>query len=246
MENGYYASRGDKLLREFGRIVDCARPSLVRRFGEQLGGRLVRDARWEFERIIPDIPHISGVRARPLNVFLRATAMELAVYRAMKRSGRSADEAWEVCHEAIVARMEAYPAWKVRFMRKLMFSRFMMRRVRRRAARREPLRLGDFQVRYLLGDGVTSDWGVDYLACGNYEFMKEQGAEEFAPYVCMSDIALGEALGWGLTRTQTLADGCEYCDFRFKEGAETHITSKTPAVQRTIERIAASQVMEQV
>lgn len=246
MKNGYYASRADALLREFDRIVECARPALARRYGEQLSGRLVRDARREFERVIPEIPHIGGVRARPLNVFLKATAMELAVYRAMKRIGRSPDEAWEVCHEAIVARMEVYPAWKIRLMRRLMFSRFMMRRVRRRAARTEPLRLGDFQVRYLVGDGETFDWGVDYLACGNHEFMKAQGAEEFAPYVCMSDIALGEALGWGLTRTQTLADGCESCDFRFKEGADTHITSRTPAVQQTIERIAAGQALDTI
>lgn len=246
MKNGFYASRADVLLREFDRIVDCAQPALVRRYGQQQSGRLVRDARWEFERIIPEIPHIGGLRARPLNVFLRATAMELAVYRAMKRLGRSAAEAWAVCHEAIVARMDTYPAWKIRLMRKLMFSRFMMRRVRKRAARTEPLRLGDFQVRYLMGDGETFDWGVDYLACGNHEFMRTQGAEEFAPYVCMSDIALGEALGWGLTRTQTLADGCEFCDFRFTRGADTHITSKTPAVQATIERIAANEPLETV
>ena len=93
------------------------------------------------------------------------------------------------------------------------------------------------EVRYLIGDGEGFDWGVDYVSCGNYEFMKQQGAEEFAPYVCLSDMALGEALGWGLTRTQTLADGCDRCDFRFKQGGGTHISSQTRGVQKTIERI---------
>ena len=67
--------------------------------------------------------------------------------------------------------------------------------------------------------------------------MVEHGGEGFAPYVCMSDIALSEAIGWGLIRTQTLADGCPYCDFRFKKEAETQISSKTPEVQETIDRI---------
>ena len=67
--------------------------------------------------------------------------------------------------------------------------------------------------------------------------MKRHGGEEFAPYVCMSDIALSEAMGWGLIRTQTLADGCPHCDFRFKEGMTTQISSKTPEVQEAIERI---------
>ena len=67
--------------------------------------------------------------------------------------------------------------------------------------------------------------------------MKSQGVEEFAPYVCLSDMALGKALGWGLIRTETLADGCDKCDFRFKKGAGIQISSRTPEVQKTIEKI---------
>ena len=246
MNNGYYASRSQTLLRDFDETANLARPELARRYGAQLAYTLVGDARGEFEQLIPEIPHIPGFRARPLNVFLRATAQELAVYRAWKRHGLSASEAWEFCHRAIVTRMQAYPAWKNWLLRKLMFSRLMMRRVRKRASMENPMQLGDFQVRYLLGDGESFDWGVDYVACENYEFMKRQGAEEFAPYVCMSDIALGEALGWGLTRTQTLADGCDRCDFRFKKGGGTHISSRTPGVQETIERIEAGEALEAV
>lgn len=66
---------------------------------------------------------------------------------------------------------------------------------------------------------------------------KKLEAHEFAPYVCMSDIALSDALGWGLIRSQTLADGCSHCDFRFKRNAVTQVSSKTPEVQQTIERI---------
>jgi hypothetical protein len=112
-----------------------------------------------------------------------------------------------------------------------------MRRVRKRVERQEQVKFGDFEIAYVLGDGTDYDWGVDYLACGNYNFAKSQGAEEFAPYICMSDIALGDALEWGLIRTRTLADGCDSCDFRFKKGSETRISSKTPEVQATIERI---------
>ncbi|MHC4462961.1 MAG: L-2-amino-thiazoline-4-carboxylic acid hydrolase [Planctomycetota bacterium] len=122
-----------------------------------------------------------------------------------------------------------------------MNSRFLKRRVRRRAERNEQLKFGDFEVRYLIGDGEEFDWGVDYVACGNYNFMKVQGSEEFAPYVCMSDIALSDALGWGLIRTQTIADGCQSCDFRFKKGSKTRISSKTPEVQSVIEKILKSQ-----
>jgi hypothetical protein len=102
----------------------------------------------------------------------------------------------------------------------------------------KPLGFGDFEIRYVAGDGNDFDIGIDYVKCGNYKFVKDQGTEEFAPYVCMSDIALSNAMGWGLIRTETLADGCERCDFRFKKGGKTRISSKTPEVQSTIERIS--------
>ena len=109
--------------------------------------------------------------------------------------------------------------------------------MQRRAEENQKLRFGDFEVRYVMGDGKEFDWGVDYLGCGNYKFVKDHGGEEFTPYVCMSDIALSDAMGWGLIRTETLADGCKRCDFRFKKGGKTKISSTIPKVQATIEKI---------
>ena len=142
--------------------------SLTTRYGAQSADALRREVRQEYSKLIVEIPHIrGGMRTRVLNSFLIITAQDRAVYKVMIRHGKSAAEAWELCHEAL-----------------------------RRAS---------------------------FLA--------------FSPFICMSDIALSEALGWGLARTQTLADGCEYCDFRFRKGAATMISSKTAEVQKAIERI---------
>ena len=46
---------------------------------------------------------------------------------------------------------------------------------------------------------------------------------ELAPYVCAVDKVASEMLGWGLSRTMTLAEGCERCDFRFKKGGMTYV-----------------------
>jgi hypothetical protein len=113
--------------------------------------------------------------------------------------------------------------------------------VRRRAAGQQLLRAGEFEIRSLVGDGTDFDIGIDYVRCGNLELARKVGAEDFAPYLCMSDIALSEAFGWGLIRTQTLADGCSHCDFRFKQGGETRFTSQTAEVQETIDRIARAE-----
>jgi hypothetical protein len=229
------ASKG--LLRDFDKTAELVRSFVAGRYGEEGADELYRDARKKYEESIPRIPRISGLRARVLNTFLRITAQEVAVYEAVKGRGGTPAEAWEVCHEAICLRMNGFPKWKRWLLRRFMYSGVVRRIVRRREEKNEQPRFGDFEIRYLTGDGTAFDFGVDYVRCGNLELAKKLGAEEFAPYVCMSDIALSDALGWGLIRTQTLADGYSHCDFRFRRGSETRISSKTPDVQETIERI---------
>ncbi len=133
--------------------------------------------------------------------------------------------------------MERFPKIKRWLLARFMFSSLVKKMARKRALKGQQIKTGDFETRLVVRDGKNFDFGVDYVACGNYKFVQDQGAEEFAPYVCMSDIALGDAMGWGLIRTETLADGGERCDFRFKKGGKTQISSKTPEVQATIEKI---------
>jgi hypothetical protein len=234
---GYYTSRKEKLLRGFDATCSLIRTSLVARYGEKLASALENKSRQQYDELIPEIPFIKEPRGRMLNTFLLISAQELAVYRAMAEHGKPPGEAWELCHEALRLRLAEFPRWKRRLMRRFMFSRFVRRIMARRVHQEQKARFGDFEIEYLIGKGDDFDFGVNYLQCGNYKFVTEHGGESFAPFVCMSDIALGEAMGWGLIRTQTLADGCPHCDFRFKKGAATQISSKTPEVQETIEKI---------
>lgn len=234
---GYYNSRKKKLLRDFDRTSALMKDALIARYSEEFASTLQREVREEYEKLIPEIPYINGMRARMLNTFLLITAQELAAYKAMKKQGKPPAEAWELCHQALQLRVEKIPRWKRWLLRRLMFSSLMRKIMTRRARQQLKVGFGDFEVEYLIGEGDEFDFGVNYLQCGNHMFLKRHGGEEFSPFVCMSDIALSDAMGWGLIRTQTLADGCEYCDFRFKEGAATQISSKTPEVQEAIAKI---------
>lgn len=243
---GYYSARKEKLLKDFDSTSTLMEALLVARYGKEFTGTLQKEARQEYEKLIPEIPFIKGSRARLLNSFLLITAQELAVYKAMKRYGKPPGEAWELCHEALRLRLVEIPQWKRSLLRRFMFSRLVRKIVGKRARQQEKVRFGDFEVEYVISEGDEFDFGVNYLQCGNYTFVKTHGGEEFAPYVCMSDIALSEAMGWDLIRTQTLADGCPHCDFRFKKGAATQISSRTPEVQETIERIGKKEAEQDV
>lgn len=234
---GYYRAHQDKLLKDFDRTSGLIKPSLIVRYGKGFSSTLEREARHEYQQLIPEIPYIKGGRARLLNRFLLITAQELAVYKAMKKYSKTPAEAWELCHEALRLRLADFSPWKRWLLRHFMFSQLVRKIIARRARQQQKVQFGDFEVEYLIGEEDEFNFGVNYLQCGNLSFVKKQGGEVFAPYICMSDIALSEAMGWGLIRTQTLADGCTHCDFRFKEGAATQISSKTPEVQESIERI---------
>jgi hypothetical protein len=232
---GHYVSRTQKLLKSFDKTASLVRDSVVERYGSDLAEAIRKEARDEFEKLIPDIPYIKGPPA--LNLFLRITAMEISVYKAMKKLGKTPPEAWEICHEALTLRTERIPKILRLLMKYYLFTGFVKNRARKVAGKSQKEPFGDFAFKYVEGDGKEFDWGVDYTGCANYEFVKRQEAKDFAPYVCLSDIALSRAMGWGLIRTETLADGCDRCDFRFKKGGKTRISSTIPEVQATIERM---------
>ena len=240
MENqivGFYTSRKEKLMRDLEASCTLMRSSLIARFGEEIAKELQNEVLQRYEEMIQEIPYIRGSRAKALNTFLLISAQELAVYKAVSKHGKSPSEAWELCHETLRLRLAGFPTWKKWVMRRFMFSNLVRWIVGRRAYKKQKNRFGDFEIEYIIGDGEDFHFGVNYLQCANYKFVLEHGGADFAPYVCMSDIALSEAMGWGLIRTQTLADGFPHCDFRFKKGGKTQISSKTPAVQETIEEI---------
>ena len=234
---GYYSKRKEELLKELDQTTLLMEDSLVARYGKDFASVLQKEVHQEYEKLIPEIPYIEGIRAKPLNTFLLITAQELAAYKAMKKHGKRPEETWELCHEALRLRSAATPKWKRWLLKHFMFSSLVKKIMERRARKQEKGRFGDFEIEYLIGNGDDFDFGVNYLQCGNLNFAKKHGGEEFTPYICMSDIALSDAMGWGLIRTQTLADGCDHCDFRFKKGAATRISSRTPEVQKMIDTI---------
>lgn len=222
--NNYYILRKPKLLKAFDKTENIMKKVFVSRYGGEFANTILKEARQEYEALIPHIPYISS--GPPVfRSFLIISAYELAVYRATKKHGKTATEAWELCHESLKVRLKTVPKF-VRYLCKLLFfSNFAKKRARKFAEISQRHPFGDFRFKFVEGNGENFDYGIDYTGCSIYKFMQDQGAEEFAPYVCLSDIALSNTLGWGLIRTETLAEGSKRCDFRFKKGGKTKIYS---------------------
>ena len=57
----------------------------------------------------------------------------------------------------------------------------------------------------------------DVTRCPLAEYYKDQGVPELTPYgACRLDFAVARAYHVELHRMQTIAEGAEYCDFRWK------------------------------
>jgi hypothetical protein len=65
------------------------------------------------------------------------------------------------------------------------------------------------------GPGVF--YAVDVTRCGIVRFLVAQGAAELAPLMCRGDYQITRFLPRGVrfARTQVIADGASYCDFRY-------------------------------
>ena len=213
-----------KLLRGFDRAVARAEGYLDTEYGPALARTLISDARQEFARLIPKLPDVKA--RQPFAQFIAATGWFLAFYRVLARSGGNVANAGEFAYELTAQNLASLPWGITPLIQGLWFSKLLKNRVRTGAKRSLERRgTGAYVYEYVAGDGQQFDFGVDYIECAAWTFLKSQGAPELAPYVCALDQLSSDAFGWGLVRTTTLAEGGSRCDFRFKREGLTRIAS---------------------
>lgn len=227
MDTDYYLSRRVKLLKEFDKMVVRISGLLVSCYGDGPAQAMLNRARREYESLIPQIPYIGG--RQPHTQFLISTAWFLSLYRILKCHGKDIQEVGTLAYQAGEAYLRAYPRFLRRLLGFMSFSSRYLDRLQRSAVGSQERRYpGDYVYHFVRGDGESFDYGVDYIECGTVKFLTQQGAPELAPYICPMDILYSQALGWGLSRTTTLAEGASRCDFRFAKGGETRVAVPEP------------------
>ena len=151
--NNYYIYRKAKLLKNFDKTACLIKGFVVSSYGLDFADTLYREVREEYEELIPQIPRIKSIAGAVLNTFLLITAQELTVYKVMKKYGKTAGEAWEICHHALRLRMKKSSKIKRWLLTTLMYSNFLRRVMQKRAEKGQQRKVGDFEVKYVIGDG---------------------------------------------------------------------------------------------
>jgi hypothetical protein len=221
MEASYYVDQQGKLLREFEKMAGRLKSFIGANFEGDPADQIIREFLAEYESIIPEIPYIGGDR-NSLSSHLIQAGWGLAIYRAMKRRGKTLDEAGDFIYRLYEAMIASYPRLLLRLSGWLQFTLWQKNIARKTAVETQKREYPDnFVMSLVEGDGQTFDHGYDYTECAILKFMQKQGVPELTSYLCACDIPKAAAAGTGLERTTILALGGVKCDFRFKRGRET-------------------------
>lgn len=177
MTDEYYISKKAKLLKEFDKNIKRIRRVFVTRYGEALTRTFIREARQEYEAIIPYLPYLGG--KQPFTQFIISTGWFLAMYRTLKKHGRTVEEAGRLVYDVSEAFLEAYPGYLRRLVGYRNFSPRYLKKLRERAIESQKhLYPMDYAFTFIEGDGKTFDYGVDYYACAGCQFLEAQEAPE--------------------------------------------------------------------
>jgi hypothetical protein len=219
-----YVSQKLWLLKGFDKYIGRVKQILISRFGEEQGNALIRESHYEYEALIPQIPYIGN--KNPFLIFLLPASRNLAIYRVLQRQGRTIEDAGQLIYEMSEAKWKAIPRLIRRMIEYFWFSRWSLVLAKKWAIESQKREYpGSFVMTYVEGNGRDFDYGVDYSECAICKFLSAQNALELVPYMCATDKIGSELLGWGLSRTMTIAKGDEKCDFRYKKGGTTDILS---------------------
>jgi hypothetical protein len=222
MRNDNYISRKQQLLKSFDSSIARGKRVLIYRYGNEHANSLIRESRSEYESLIPQIPFIGN--NNPLLIFLLPTSRYLSIYRVLLRMGLTHVDAIQIIYQMNEAELKAIPYPVRRIIGYLWFSPWLIKRFRKRAKESQERKYsGGYVFTFIEGDGQKFDYGIDYTECAGCKFLNEQNAPELAPFLCALDKVSSEMLYWGLTRTMTIAEGFEKCDFRFKKGGKTDV-----------------------
>lgn len=219
----------ERVLAEFDSWAEDFAGPLATRFGSEAGVAVAAAARQRAESLLPLMAD-PGWRAPMMRAFSISGLIYVAMYLVLADRGCTPAGAWEICEAATrthfarmssLARLAASAgmfSWPVRAMARSVAER----------SRQAPV--GGWEVEFISGQPGEFDYGVNYTRCAIRDLAVRAGAAAFAPYICLADITGSDAFSWGLKRSETLAQGGDRCDFRFRRGQPTLVKVKLPVI----------------
>jgi len=207
MEYDLYA-RGIRLI--FSRSF---RRQLTASLGEHNARDVMRKTQPLYRDIVQRSPSIGG-RENPTIMNVLIAAFVAAIYKTA--GGKLSSERMG---EAFSDALEQAAAFKLfaRFMGKRNFTRrWQDKRYAWAVASQGKVYPADFVSAFVYGKTIN-EYGVNYSECGICKLLQRESCADLAPQLCKFDYVTAKYMGCTLTRTKTIANGDEICDFWFSK-----------------------------
>jgi hypothetical protein len=143
----------------------------------------------------------------------------LGLIRALEEQGLEPREIGFQVYGFMQAYIQRRPKWLMRLGGRLFLWKPTIWAVKRHCRQTQQRRYpGDWVDEFVPPSPGDYALGMDVKECGVCKFYEAQGALPYAHYICLGDYPMFYALGLGLRRTTTLANGGPCCDFRITKG----------------------------
>ena len=171
----------------------------------------------EFEIVLTQIPYVGGAASRMSDFFMRLIGF-MAIGRVLRRHGvaTTPDRRYRArnLQGAIAYRARSRTSRLGPSIHVASESNFAARASDKKPQREEYPE--DFVYDFVEpGPADNFDFGIDYKACGFCKFAARHRDREIFPNICGLDFDAYATRGIRLERTQTVAGGASYCNFRF-------------------------------
>jgi hypothetical protein len=200
----YYLLNKKTIMREFNSLIQTAKEVFSPHYGQSTVDNIAQQAQIELENLLSRLPYV------------------IAFYKASKSLNLSKREMGKIIYEIAETYAQSLSSIKKWLYRKALFSKKMKNYWRRWLLESQTQQYPENWIGvYVESDYKTYEYGINFMECGWLKLVKEEGAEEVAPYACLCDYARMRAIGVGFKRTKTIAAGADICDFRFIKGGHT-------------------------
>lgn len=211
----YYVDKKDELLQNLSDTEKVFENVLSDSFSEKEIESISQETIDEFEDLIPQIPYVGGDE-NPMTEDIEKAAMVLAFCRVAEKYDLSTEEVGDIVYTGIENELQKYPHWLLRFSAGKYFSDDYIDELKNQAdLSQKKIYPGDWVSQYVPAAKGEYDYGYNFTECAIVKFFEEQNASELTPYLCKLDYLYSDYMDEGLVRTSTLAEGGEYCDFRY-------------------------------
>ena len=213
----YYSANRERFVASFEGTLSSAQAYLTAKYSSDKAGTICGDARAEFGRLLPGLPFIGG-DSHPGTKWILLAGHWLAFFRPMQAKGYSTQDSARLMYDLYLEYLNTVSPDEMKKKGEMRFSESYLQGLKQRAESKTRFNEHDWVSTFVPGNGSDFDYGYDYLHCPCCEYFKSHEAAELAAYFCLLDFPEHKLMGTGLTRTKTLAQDDDLCDFRFKKG----------------------------